>query len=895
MRNKARPFFYVLLWVAAALLAWFPLWAQDTEHTIYLPFISGASVGAENPADEQPLQAPSAPSECAAIQQTQPRASANAFLSAATVDQVQLPAGVDGANIQQQFDLTSGEHVLLLRDESYQVVLADNTVSRPLPRQREIKLRNHIFDPLAADLPLSTASTAGMLPRVNNDVYIVQFVTQPLQAYRDAITQLGGELFLSVPEHAHLVRMDRAVLQTVCALPYVRWVGPYYAEYKVDQAIVQMELQSAAATPARYSIMLLARGAAMQEVVAAQITALGGQVDLLNPAGYRLEATLTPAQLAQVLQRGEVLFVDRWAEPEVDTDLVREIGGANYVQRVGNYQGQGVRGEVFDVGLYEQHSEFQARPPLLRSDGVDTAHGTVVYGILFGSQIGILPKAQGIFADYSSLLGNAGARYAHTAALVDPNGLYRAVFQSNSWGYPTTTEYTTYSAQMDDILFQYDIATLNSMSNSGTQEARPQAWAKNIVAVGAFRHYNNSDPGDDRWDSTASIGPAADGRIKPDLAFFYDEIRTTNNTGGYGNYSGTSVATPSTAGYFGLFFQLWADGVFAGTPGLNRDVFAARPHMTTAKAVMINSAHQYPFTGTEADMTRTHQGWGRVDIQNAYDLALNGHMPIIVDETNIINPFETHDYTFTVQANRCVARATLVYADPMGNPAARQHRINDLSLKVISPSGTSYWGNNGLLHGNWSTPGGQSNRVDTVENVFVNNAESGLWQVQVLADEIVQDGHVETGKLDADYALVVSGDCVTQAHGGAPITLVNPGAQRNTVRERVKLPIAVNGAGNSGLIYTATGLPTGLVIRRRTGIIAGKVTTVGTFNLTVQVKDANNHTDSTSFVWTIQPRASDNSPSTTAATATTAALRDQDPVHMQVETAVQIFLPDLHR
>jgi hypothetical protein len=80
-----------------------------------------------------------------------------------------------------------------------------------------------------------------------------------------------------------------------------------------------------------------------------------------------------------------------------------------------------------------------------------------------------------------------------------------------------------------------------------------------------------------------------------------------------------------------------------------------------------------------------------------------------------------------------------------------------LSLKITSPSGTVYWGNNGLLNGLWSTPGGGSNDIDTVENVFIRNADSGNWRIQVVANEIIQDGHVETGALDADYALVVTG------------------------------------------------------------------------------------------------------------------------------------------
>ena len=74
------------------------------------------------------------------------------------------------------------------------------------------------------------------------------------------------------------------------------------------------------------------------------------------------------------------------------------------------------------------------------------------------------------------------------------------------------------------------------------------------------------------------------------------------------------------------------------------------------------------------------------------------------------------------------------------------------SVTSPAPSGTSDWGNNGLHEGNWSVPGGVANDVDTVENVFVQNPEAGLWTVEVLASEINEDAHLETPQIDADFA-----------------------------------------------------------------------------------------------------------------------------------------------
>jgi hypothetical protein len=98
-----------------------------------------------------------------------------------------------------------------------------------------------------------------------------------------------------------------------------------------------------------------------------------------------------------------------------------------------------------------------------------------------------------------------------------------------------------------------------------------------------------------------------------------------------------------------------------------------------------------------------------------------------------------------------------VYIDPAGIPASTQQRINDLTLRVTSPAGVVYWGNHGLMDGNYSTPGGSANTLDVVENVFLENPQPGEWTVEVLGDEIVADSHLETPELDADYGLVISG------------------------------------------------------------------------------------------------------------------------------------------
>jgi hypothetical protein len=170
------------------------------------------------------------------------------------------------------------------------------------------------------------------------------------------------------------------------------------------------------------------------------------------------------------------------------------------------------------------------------------------------------------------------------------------------------------------------------------------------------------------------------------------------------------------------------------------------------------------------DKARTHQGWGLIDLGRMY--LLREAMPVIIDESEVLDtPGQEVVRYVSVPSNTHALRATLVYADPPGSEAVQErHAVNDLTLKVTAPDGTThYWGDCGLREGNWSssacTQGDHpflydpdDDVIDTVENVFVQNPGVGTWTVRVIADEINDEGHPETPETDVDFALVVSID-----------------------------------------------------------------------------------------------------------------------------------------
>ncbi|MCP3904883.1 MAG: S8 family serine peptidase, partial [Planctomycetes bacterium] len=641
--------------------------------------------------------------------------------------------------------------------EHYAVSLDDGkNFSPPRATDYTVKLRYDEFDPMG--FQITRAVDPAFASGDDTNLHIVQFVTQPLEAYRAAIRDLDGTIRAYLAHHAHVVEMTPATREAVAALPFVRWIGPYHPAYRLEEFMIDNAVDADTLYPVgTYNVRVFAPDQKAQ--LAGRVTQLGGVVDLADAGRQTVRVTLTADQLFELARADEVMFIDRWGPLEADMDIARQIGGAATLDVLAGYDGTGVRGEVIDLGFNLGHVDFVSRPLIQHGSVSSDSHGAATSGIIFGDGTGntagkgLCYEGQGIVISTSVMEGTS--RYDNFGELVQSP--YFAVFQSSSVGSPRTLVYNNESADMDDGLFDFDFVLCQSQSNAGDQMSRPQAWAKNVIAVGGVRHFDTLTKNDDAWNGSASIGPAADGRIKPDLCHFYDNIFTTttgSSTSYTSSFGGTSGATPIVAGHVGLFMQMWADGIFGNPVDPFGTVFENRPHATTCKAMMINTASQYGFNGLGHDLTRVHQGWGMPDLQWMYD---HRFKMVIVDETDVLTNLDDTTHYVDVEAGEPALRATLVYADPGGTTSSSLHRINNLSLRVTSPGGTVYWGNNGLLEGNWSVSGGSENTIDTVENVFVQAPEAGQWTVEVLASEIVEDAHVETPQVDADYALVISG------------------------------------------------------------------------------------------------------------------------------------------
>ncbi|MCZ6683006.1 MAG: hypothetical protein O7B26_07470, partial [Planctomycetota bacterium] len=189
----------------------------------------------------------------------------------------------------------------------YAISLDGRNVARVQNTSYKLKLRAGVFDPAASAEP---AMNMSLRAGDANNLYLVQFITQPLGEYLASIEALGGTVRKYVPDHTHIVEMNAETRDQVAALPFVRWVGSYHPAYKLEAFMRDNVDRAEQLFPLRqYNILVFETGYEQRKDVAALIQALGGTVNASDAGKYLMEATLTPAQLFAVANLDQVAYI----------------------------------------------------------------------------------------------------------------------------------------------------------------------------------------------------------------------------------------------------------------------------------------------------------------------------------------------------------------------------------------------------------------------------------------------------------------------------------------------------------------------------------------------------------------------------------------------------------
>jgi hypothetical protein len=256
-----------------------------------------------------------------------------------------------------------------------------------------------------------------------------------------------------------------------------------------------------------------------------------------GPAGL-CRATVDSASLGQLAAWDPVAWIQPWGGPAVPSlsgvtsalgvDEVRPPSGdpPSY-----DLSGAGVVAALIDPDCVDATHPDLAGRVLRASEGTDCSHATQCGGVLGGSGVG----TQQVYTDWDPYRWTGVAPELEIAfyktssspvitlsdQIVEAVEVYGAQLGSFSFRQGTGGDYDSDAVALDRLLHNGDgelsravpffWATANEGSAEGYHSLADYASAKNLVAVGA------TNANDDSLADFSSMGPTADGRLKPDV------------------------------------------------------------------------------------------------------------------------------------------------------------------------------------------------------------------------------------------------------------------------------------------------------------------------------------------------------------------------------------------
>jgi hypothetical protein len=668
-----------------------------------------------------------------------------------------------------------------------------------------INLPGGSFDPLR-NPPLETVQP-GSASKFGPGYYVVQLGGIATDDVLEGIRATGFEVIQYVPNNAFIVYGEASDAARIAENSRVRWVGELTAGNKITPSLVGAAPESKTGE-SMYNIAVFSR--ADLDAVAKQIAQTsGGQIIAELPLQQTffnvVRVSMSPKQLESVASIPDVTRIDSWEKPLAEDERAAQIVAGNFVSPNTLFappynpltqfgvDGTGVTVAVADDGVsipgaggfYLTSGNTIDGPLRGSTSGADGGHGhlnasiiagTTPFGNLdplgFNYSLGIAPKANIVNipllkAGYTGTDANA----ANDAVVTPGVNTVVGTISNNSWGNGVSSNtYDSLAATfdglardsstagtVDPLLFVFSAGNCgtgpnNAACSSQTGLTRPKI-AKNLIAVGSSENLRpeleaSSNSVED-LSSFSSRGPAADGRVKPDISAPGDTItgsRAGNCTSVTSCFEtnhvwseGTSHAAPQVAGAAALFYQFWK----STHTGVN-------PSPAMAKAAILLTGQEMTGSGAGSSLPNGAEGWGRINMK--YMLNTGVAMKYVDQSVSLLSPGDNIVYVGKIADGSKPFRAALVWTDPpaVSDPAL----VNNLDLSV-NIGGNVFLGN---VFGNGSSTFGVP--VDTRNNVEqvwrAGNSTDTQVTVKISAATLNGDGIIGNGDTtDQHFALVL--------------------------------------------------------------------------------------------------------------------------------------------
>jgi PKD repeat protein len=512
-----------------------------------------------------------------------------------------------------------------------------------------------------------------------NDIYngyyyrIIQFYNIPTAAEKAAIEATGIKLLEYLPKYAFNAAIPIGFNKQLLSGFNVRSVTHQSAEQKLSIGMLGDYPAFAVPSAGMIDVRLqFQKNILMQD--AQLIAASYGKVLSSTDINNMVEVRMQQQAVATVTQQPWLFFIDLTSPPSVKDDLEgRSLHRSNSINNdllMGRkYNGSGVAAALADDGFVGPHIDFTGRiTNYSTTTGPD--HGDMTGGILAGAG-NLNPAYPGMANGVQLHVFDIGNYPQIIDAVTNYNNL-GTVVASTSYS-QGCNEYTTDTQFGDQTI--HDNGQLEFVFSAGNNNGANCGYGagsnwgnitggykqgKNVIAVANLDALEVIDP-------SSSIGPASDGRVKPDIAANGRDQMSTDENNTYQVGGGTSAACPGIAGICTQLIQAY------------KEINSASDAPTALiKACLLNGAEDIGNPGPDYKY-----GWGRVNALRAVTTIEDARY-----FTDSINQGDSLTYSINVPAGTSQMRVMVYWHDVGGSPASSTYLVNDIDMKVTDPSST---------------------------------------------------------------------------------------------------------------------------------------------------------------------------------------------------------------
>lgn len=561
----------------------------------------------------------------------------------------------------------------------------------------------------------------------NNSYFIVQFDNIPTTEVKSDLANKGIAVLEYLPEYAFIANLSNAQSTHTLGALGIRGLTPFVAAHKFP---AYFDLTTAPdyiiATSSEVRLMVDKQEDISSADFANFLEANSIEIEEIGIMGENFKIILDESRIDWLKNQSIVKFIDYApAPPEKEDDRGRSLHRANMLDSddpMGrHYTGNGVSMAIADDDIIGPHIDIKGRVTQYTTANNNQTHGDMTSGIAMGAG-NLDPTIKGMatkaYLHYYQING-----YPHINQAATNYTVRGVVVTSTSYSQGCNAGYTSDTRSTDLQVGTYtSILHVFSAGNSASSSCAPTSYGagtpwgtitggikqgKSVIATGNLEYNSNLT-------ASSSRGPAADGRIKPDICANGTNQMSTDPNNNYAPGGGTSAAAPGIAGL--------AAQMYEGYRAINGNM---DPPSSLIKASMLNTARDLGNRGPDF-----FYGWGRVNAHRAM---------LLLEENRYINASVgqngSNTHTISVSNPLEELKVMVYWNDFPGTVNASKALINDLNIKVVTPNNdTLYpWVLNSAPNATaLNTPATKGiDNLNNMEQVSIDTARAGTYTVIV--------------------------------------------------------------------------------------------------------------------------------------------------------------------